>query len=519
MNNDNVEVQSKQKDLHIAPMLDVSKCEFHHLVRILSKRAILWTEMVVDETIAFSDNLDRHLAIASPNLHPIICQIGGKSSKYCAEATRVVRRYGYQEVNLNVDCPSSRVSGKRLFGAILMADEHQSTCYDVISAMKEASECNLEDDDTMNNSTNSNNNNTNSIPISVKTRVGIETMDGKCYDDMEYISNFIQNLRKRGCKRFFIHARKCVIGGLSPAENRLVPPLNYPRFYSLCRHFPDCEFVLNGGIPGLEAARHLCYGYGNDSNGSSNCSHDRNNHMLQQQQQHIVPCKICNASNGSCTAPPNTNNDVPQNLTGCMIGRACMENPIMFWDTDRYFYGMETNPCKNRREVLDQYCLYLERTYPRRCCDLDERITIDIPAPKVTQFTTGGCHICCDIYGGTSSITKDTKKNIDTGKQGLDLGLDKDQKLNLAPKVKIASRVIDRSLKPILGIFFGRPKSKLFRRECDRLSRDKYVRNCGPGYIVRKALSAMPDELVDEQFIKTEDLQNVPTHFSPKSNP
>ena len=509
MNNNDVEIQTKQKELHIAPMLDVSTPEFHHLVRILTKRAILWTEMVVDETIVFTDNLDRHLAIASPSLHPIICQIGGKSSEYCAEATRVVRQYGYKEVNLNVDCPSSRVSGKRLFGAILMSDEHQSTCFDVISAMKESSECNLEQDENSPTRTvnNSSNNSVNSIPISVKTRVGIETIDGKCYDDMEYISDFIQNLRKRGCKRFVIHARKCVIGGLSPAENRLVPPLNYPRFYSLCHHFPDCEFVLNGGIPGLEAARHLCYGYDNDTANYCNYNH---NEGSQRCQQHIVPCKICNAYNGSCTAPPNTNNDVPPNLTGCMIGRACMENPIMFWDTDRYFYGMETNPCQNRREVLEQYCQYLERTYPRRCCDLDERMTMDIPAPQITQFTHGGCHICCDIYGDESSSGSNRNTKNDMGKE---------QKHKEMPKVKIGSRVIDRSLKPILGIFFGRPKSKLFRRECDRLSRDKYVRNCGPGYIVRKALRAMPDELVDEQFIKTEDLHDVPTHFSPKPKP
>ena len=132
-------MMTKKKDLHIAPMLDVSTPEFHNLIRILSKNLILWTEMVVDETIVYTSHIDHHLAISSPDLHPIICQIGGRSIEYCAEATRVVRRYGYDEINLNVDCPSSRVSGKRQFGAVLMAEEHREVCCGVVSAMNKES--------------------------------------------------------------------------------------------------------------------------------------------------------------------------------------------------------------------------------------------------------------------------------------------------------------------------------------------------------------------------------------------
>lgn len=493
-------------------MLDVSTPEFHHLVRILTKHAILWTEMVVDETIVYTNNLDEHLKIASRDLHPIICQIGGRSAKYCAEATKAVRGYGYDGINLNVDCPSSRVSGKRQFGAILMSNDHQDTCFDVVRAMrgasfeneeKEARECDLltlhkngihAQEQTPVVSKN--------IPISVKTRVGIETSDGCCYDDLEYISTFISNLHQHGCNRFVIHARKCVIGGLlTPAQNRLVPPLNYPRFYDLCRRFPTCEFVLNGGIPGLEAAKRLCYGHDEED-----CDVQSDHEGVHESNQHAVPCKICNASNGSCTAPISSK-FIPSNLTGCMIGRACIENPSMFWDVDRYFYGMKDNPCQTRREVLEKYCLYLDKTYPRRCCDVDERMTLRIPAPNI-DLPDWGCSLCQDYCG----CRDDDDCNDNSGDDEYNY-IQSDQER----KIKISSRVIDRSLKPILGIFFGLPKSKLFRRECDRLSRDKQIRNCGPGYIVRKAMDAMPQYLLDEDFVRTEDISNVPKHVCPSS--
>ncbi len=466
-------------------MLDVTTPEFHHWIRLLSKRVILWTEMVVDETIVFTNDLDHHMAISSPNLHPIICQIGGRSSEYCATATQVVRRYGYQEVNLNVDCPSSRVSGKRQFGAILMSKEHQQTCYEVVSAMKDSSEF-MECENCV----------TPTVPISVKTRLGIETKDGTCYDDLEYVSDFIENLSRRGCKRFFIHARKCVIGGLTPTENRLVPPLNYPRFYSLCQRFPDCEFILNGGIPGLEAARMLCYG---DDRIENHSTAPINEMMMIK---HTVPCKICNALNGSCTAPQHKDS-IPSNIVGCMIGRACMDNPAMFWDIDRYFYGMEKNPCQTRGELLEKYCVYLERTYPRRCCDSDERITKRIPAPSI-ELSPGGCDICNEFYGDKNGVILSNN----CASEGAIIN-------NF--HVKISSKVIDRSLKPVLGIFFGLPRGKTFRRECDRLSRDTSIRNCGPGYILRKALKIMPDHMLKQLFVKTEDLTDIPTHFSPES--
>lgn len=301
----------EHKTLHIAPMLHVSNREFRQLFRILSKKCVLWTEMVVDETVVYTENVEEHLGY-DVETAPLICQIGGNLPAYAGKATKIIENYGYDEINLNVDCPSDRVSGKREFGAILMKTGGASS---MVRAMKE-------------NSTN--------MPISVKCRIGIND-----HDSMEFVVDFITSL-KPYCKRFVIHARTCLLGGLSPAQNRIVPPLNYPRVYALCDTFPDCEFWLNGGIPGLKAAKLICYG-SNEVSGS-----------------HQVPCSLCNASNGSCITPPKC---APPNLKGCMLGRAAIDNPAQFWDVDRYFYG-STNPCRNRRQVLEQYCQYWNKHIP-----------------------------------------------------------------------------------------------------------------------------------------------------------
>ncbi len=462
---------NSQKNFHIAPMLDVSKPEFLNFVRILSKRAILWTEMVVDETIVHSSDLNSHLPPNEPHLSPIICQIGGRNAEYCGKATSIVESYGYDEVNLNIDCPSSRVSGKRKFGAILMHDKE--TAFSITSAMKL---------------------NARSVPISVKTRVGIELDDGKVFDTMAHLIDFIDALRLRGCRKFIIHARRCVIGGLSPAQNRLVPPLNYPRVYKLCQHFPDCEFVINGGIPGLKAAKILCDGAGSNIDKHTGKIKDG----ITVETNHNVPCSICKASNGSCTAPPLIS---PANLTGVMLGRALIDSPSMFWDIDKYFYGEATNPTKNRREVLEKYCQYLDLTYPRRCCDDDDRITSRIPAPKVIFFSDEGCDIC--------RVVESKKYNDVNAKNRV--------KEKCRMKMKITSHVIDRSLKPILNIFFGLRHSKKFRRECERLRGNKTIRNCGPAFILRSALLLMPNELLDQPFEETEALDDstIPRHVGP----
>lgn len=194
-------------------------------------------------------------------------------------------------------------------------------------------------------------------------------------------------------------------------------------------------------------------------------------------EHHSVPCHTCISNNGSCIAPPLI---APLNLKGCMLGRAAIENPCIFWNADRYFYGEEKNPCRNRREVLDKYCEFLEKAYPRRCCDDDTRKTNQYPAPKVL-FLYDSCHMCQDIYGG-QNVNHSQKQNVDGSES------------------KMSTRIIGRALKPVMGIFSGCPKSRIFRRTCDSLGKNTLTRDCGPGYILRKAIQSMPDFILDEDF-------------------
>ncbi|KAL7537469.1 hypothetical protein ACHAXR_007842 [Thalassiosira sp. AJA248-18] len=427
-------------------MLNYSTREFRQLLRILSKRAVLWTEMVVDETVQHASNLDDHLAYDEEQ-HPIICQIGGNSPDLCGRATSVVlEQYGYDEVNLNIDCPSERVSTKREFGAILMKKAQLAA--DIVREMQSSADAAALQ--------------TPSTKVSVKCRIGVDDLD-----DLEFAADFIRTLRPV-CRRFYLHARKCVLNGLMNArQNRSVPPLNYPRVYDLCRMFPDCEFWINGGIRTLEDAKLIAYG--------SNLNEDKHLH------RHIVPCKLCNMPNGSCIEPPLP---APANLRGCMMGRAAMDDPCLFYDVDRYFYGEKTNPCKNRREVLERYCDYLERIYPPRCCEDD------------VQRSGNCCCTCIDVYGNAGSW----KDEVATAELTNDTGDSKERNKMKSDKPKFSSKIIGRSLKPVQGIFHGVPSSRAFKRVCDKLGQNVAIRNCGPGCILRKAMQSVPSDILDQEF-------------------
>ncbi|MGK3741211.1 MAG: tRNA-dihydrouridine synthase A [Bacillariaceae sp.] len=478
-----------QKSLHIAPMIRVTNREFRQLMRILSKRCVLWTEMVVDETIFYCskskspststgdatstfnrEKVDVHLDYDRSMEHPIICQIGGIDPEHTAYTSRiVVDEYGYDEINLNMDCPSDRVQGKE-FGAILMKDEKVNRACEIIQSMKKSSS---------------------NVAISVKCRIGID--DDENY---EFIHQLIQRLHKAGCNKFYMHARKVLLKGLSPIQNRIVPPLNYPIIYRLCEDFPKIDFYINGGISGLRAAKRLVYGYDDEKKGEDKDANIKNN-------QHSVPCRVCNYPNGSCIVPPSKSN-VPSNLRGCMLGRAMMDNPSLLWDCDRYFYGEDNNPCRTRREVLTQYINYLERVYPRRCCDDQDYIqTNRIPSPSVIH-TKDYCEVCSDWRNNNCLITSNVNNNniiINNGGK---------------VKIKITSHVLQRSIRPILGLFFGLSMSKAFRRRCEELIADKIIRNCGPAFVLASALRIVPDEVLDREFIRTEDLSNVVEHVSPQ---
>ena len=440
--------QMHEKELHIAPMLHYSTREFRQLLRILSKRVIVWTEMVVDDTIKNSHNLDAHLGYDIEQ-HPIVCQIGGNSPELCGNATSVVlEQYNYDEINLNIDCPSERVSGKREFGALLM--KKAELAYKIISEMQSSAKTSNDGEVTN--------------KVSVKCRIGVDELD-----DLDFTAGFIRTL-KPVCKRFYLHARKCVLDGMMNArQNRSIPPLNYKRVYELNRLFPDCEFWINGGIKTLKEAKLIAYGR-RDIDGCNN-----NN----EQQQHMVPCQLCGLPNGSCIEPPFIS---PDNLRGCMMGRAAMDNPCLFHDVDRYFYGEKSNPCRNRGEVLNKYCQYLEQRYPRLCCDTED------------GARDRYCTICIDVYGPSEYSDRDTSTLI------LDSTTTTDNNKDKPKKPKYTGPTMARCLKPVQGMFSGIPDTRVWRRVCDKLGQDPRVRNCGPAYVIRKAMQSIPKEILDQDF-------------------
>jgi len=485
-----------QKSLHIAPMIRISNREFRQLIRILSKRCILWTEMVVDETIYYCsrskssssgainrEKVDVHLDYDRSVEHPIVCQIGGIDPLHTAFTSKMVAEdYGYDEVNLNMGCPSDRVSGKE-FGAVLMKQVNRAC--ELVKIIKE---------------------NCGEVPISVKLRIGVDDNE-----DFGFVRNLISRLHDAGCDRFYMHARKVHLKGLNPAQNRIVPPLNYPIVYRLCEEFPECDFWINGGISGLGAARAIVFG-------EEPKTMDRDEPL---DDRHSVPCRLCNYQNGSCIAPP-AKGRVPSNLRGCMLGRAAMDNPSVLWDCDRYFYGEAENPCNTRREVLDQYINYLEEVYPRRCCDDRNDVqTNRIPSPSMVH-TKEYCDICFDWRKNKKLASPTKKYSIIIDSASLDTTSSNDSKVppcrTTKNKAKITTHVVRRSLRPILGLFFGLSTSRAFRQRCEELMQDASIRNCGPAFVLVSALRTVPDRILDAKFDRTEDLQSsgIVEHVSPQ---
>lgn len=210
----------------VAPMMDWTDRHCRYFLRLLSKHAMLYTEMVTTGALLHGDK-DRFLKF-NPAEQPLAIQLGGSNPGELSECARLAEDAGYQEVNLNVGCPSDRVQNGKI-GACLMAEpELVAEC---IAAMK--------------NSVN--------IPVTVKSRIGIDNIDS--YDEL---ANFIMLVSSAGCSCFILHARIAILKGLSPKQNREIPPLNYQRVYDIKSNFPDLEIIINGGIKTLaEAHEHL----------------------------------------------------------------------------------------------------------------------------------------------------------------------------------------------------------------------------------------------------------------------
>lgn len=210
----------------VAPMMDWTDNHYRTLARLISKHAWLFTEMVVAETIVHQENnLDRFLAFTSEQ-HPIALQIGGSNLENLAKAAQLANAYSYDEINLNCGCPSGKVAGHGCFGARLMFDP--KFVGEAMSAI--AANCD--------------------VPVSVKCRIGVDDRDS--YNEL---CDFIDTVASRSPTRhFIIHARKALLNGLSPAQNRTVPPLKYEYYYALLRDFPDIQFTINGGITSIDQA-------------------------------------------------------------------------------------------------------------------------------------------------------------------------------------------------------------------------------------------------------------------------
>ena len=210
----------------VAPMMDRTDRHCRYFHRLLTKRSFLYTEMLHANAVLKGDTeklLNHHT-----DEHPLVLQLGGSDPSALAEASSISEKFGYSEVNLNVGCPSSKVQKGR-FGAILMKEPKLvAKC---ISQMKEAT----------------------TLPVTVKCRIGVDDMDQNIHLD-----NFINEVSSAGCNTFIINARKAWLKGLSPKDNREIPPLNYERVYKLKNTFPDLKFIINGGIKSLhESSIHL----------------------------------------------------------------------------------------------------------------------------------------------------------------------------------------------------------------------------------------------------------------------
>ena len=207
----------------VAPMMDCTDRHCRYLMRLLAPHVRLYTEMVHANAVLKGDR-EKVLGF-DVSEHPLALQLGGSDPASLARAAAIAAERGFDEVNLNIGCPSDRVQSGQ-FGACLMADPDRVA--DCVAAMNAAVK----------------------VPVTVKTRVGIDD-----HDDDAFLMRFIERVRAGGCRHFIIHARKALLSGLSPKQNRSVPPLNYPRVYRLKEHAPELFIVINGGIDSIADVR------------------------------------------------------------------------------------------------------------------------------------------------------------------------------------------------------------------------------------------------------------------------
>ena len=204
------------RKVSVAPMMDCTDRHERYFLRLISKNIFLYTEMIVDEAISRGDK--KKLLEFNVNEKPVALQIGGSSPKLLAEATKIGEDFGYDEINLNLGCPSRKVE-KNKFGACLMKEPNLVA--DCLSKMQAITK----------------------LPVTIKTRIGYDNVE-----DYENFYKFISILKSTGIKTFIIHARKAMLGKFTPKQNLNIPPLKYDYVYNLKKDFPNEEIIINGGI-------------------------------------------------------------------------------------------------------------------------------------------------------------------------------------------------------------------------------------------------------------------------------
>ncbi|HEV3104457.1 MAG TPA: tRNA dihydrouridine(20/20a) synthase DusA [Trinickia sp.] len=258
--------------ISVAPMMDWTDrhCRFFH--RVISRDTWLYTEMVTTGALLYGD-VARHLAF-TPEEAPVALQLGGSEPDDLARSAKLGEQWGYDEINLNCGCPSERVQ-RGAFGACLM-NEPQLVA-DCVKAMRDAV----------------------TVPVTVKHRIGVDAVE-----DYAFVRDFVGTVANAGCDVFIVHARNAILKGLSPKENREIPPLKYDYAYRLKRDFPSLEIIINGGIKTLdEAETHL------------------------------------------------------RHVDGVMLGREAYHNPYVLADVDARFYG-STQPAKTREQIESELLAY-----------------------------------------------------------------------------------------------------------------------------------------------------------------
>ncbi len=208
------------RKISVAPMMDCTDRHERFFLRLISKNTLLYTEMIVDEAISRGNK--KKLLEFNINEKPVVLQLGGSSPKLLAEATKIGEDFGYDEINLNLGCPSRKVEKNR-FGACLIKEPNLVA--DCLDKMQSATK----------------------LPVTIKTRIGYDNVE-----DYGNLYNFISILKLTGIKTFIIHARKAMLGKFTPKQNLNIPPLKYDYVYKLKEDFPNEEIIINGGITSIK---------------------------------------------------------------------------------------------------------------------------------------------------------------------------------------------------------------------------------------------------------------------------